>query len=82
MRCNIGDTCRSITLAGRGISLQPSFMAACDLRSGDLIEILPEYRSVELGIYAVYPSRKHLPSKVRVLISFLTEHFASPPWNN
>lgn len=81
VRCNNGDTCRSITLAGGGISLQPSFMVASDLRSGELIEILPEFRSVELGIYAVYPSRKHLPSKVRVLISFLVERFASPTWN-
>jgi DNA-binding transcriptional LysR family regulator len=56
-------------------------MAACNLRSGDLIEILPEYRYVELGIYVVHPSRKHLPSKARVLIGFLTERFASP-WNN
>lgn len=45
VRCNNGDTCRSITLAGGGISLQPSFMVADDLRNGDLIEILPEYRS-------------------------------------
>lgn len=82
MRCNIGDTCRSITLAGRGIFLQLSFMAACDLRSGGQIEIVPEDRSVELGIYAIYPSRKHLPSKVRVLISFLAERFASPPLKN
>jgi DNA-binding transcriptional LysR family regulator len=45
------------------------------------MQILPEYRSVELGIYAIYRSRKHLPPKVRVLISFLTERFASSAWN-
>lgn len=80
LRCNNGDTCRSIALAGGGISLQPSFMVADDLRRGDLVEILPEYRSVELGIFAVYPSRKHLAPKVRVLINFLTEHFSKPAW--
>lgn len=80
VRCNNGDTCRSIALAGGGIALQPSFMVGEDLRSGALVEILPEYRSIELGIYVVYPTRKHLASKVRALISFLTERFAHPEW--
>jgi DNA-binding transcriptional LysR family regulator len=55
-------------------------MVAEDLRRGDLVEILTEYQSVELGIYAVYPTRKHLAPKVRVLINFLAEHFAQPKW--
>jgi DNA-binding transcriptional LysR family regulator len=80
VRCNNGDTCRAIALAGGGVSLQPSFMVAEDLRRGDLIEILPGFRSVELGIYAVYPTRKHLPAKVRALIAFLVERFARPAW--
>ncbi|PYC25190.1 LysR family transcriptional regulator [Pseudomonas jessenii] len=80
VRCNNGDTCRSIVLAGGGIALQPSFMVAEDLRKGDLIEILPAYQSVELGIYVVYPTRKHLATKVRVLINFLAERFAHPQW--
>jgi DNA-binding transcriptional LysR family regulator len=80
VRCNNGDTCRSIALAGGGIALQPSFMVAEDLRKGDLVEILPAYQSVELGIYVVYPTRKHLATKVRVLINFLAERFALPQW--
>ncbi|NWC08451.1 LysR family transcriptional regulator [Pseudomonas agarici] len=82
VRCNNGDTCRSITLAGEGISLQPSFMVAQDIRKGDLVEILPEYQSVQLGIYAVYPTRKHLLPKVRALVNFLAERFFTPPWEN
>jgi DNA-binding transcriptional LysR family regulator len=80
VRCNNGDTCRSIALAGGGIALQPSFMVAEDLRAGRLIEILPQYRSIELGVYVVYPSRKQLPPKVRALINFLAERFALPAW--
>lgn len=82
VRCNNGDTCHSITLAGGGISLQPSFMVARDLRAGLLHEVLPDYHSIELGIYVVYPSRKHLPPKVRALINFLAERFASPVWEH
>ncbi|MCK9800970.1 LysR family transcriptional regulator [Pseudomonas sp. MAFF 302030] len=80
VRCNNGDTCRSIALSGGGIALQPSFMVGQDLRDGTLVEVLPEYRSVELGIYVVYPSRKHLASKVRALINFLAERFSHPQW--
>jgi DNA-binding transcriptional LysR family regulator len=80
VRCNNGDTCRSIALAGGGISLQPSFMVAKDLHAGTLLEILPDYRSIELGVYVVYPSRKHLPPKVRALVHFLGERFAQPEW--
>ena len=80
VRCNNGDTCRSIALSGAGIALQPSFMVSEDLRNGTLVEILPEYRSIELGIYVVYPTRKHLASKVRALINFLAERFSHPQW--
>jgi DNA-binding transcriptional LysR family regulator len=80
VRCNNGDTCRSIALSGAGIALQPSFMVSEDLRNGTLVEILPEYRAIELGIYVVYPTRKHLASKVRALINFLAERFSHPQW--
>jgi DNA-binding transcriptional LysR family regulator len=71
MRTNSGDTCRAVALADRGIVLQPSFMVDDDLRAGTLVELMPEYRSHELGVYAVYPSRKHLLPKVRLLIDYL-----------
>ncbi|WP_175651875.1 LysR family transcriptional regulator [Pseudomonas sp. Marseille-P9899] len=81
VRCNNGDTCRTIALAGGGILLQPSFMIGEDLRRGDLVELLPEFRSVELGIYAVYPTRKHLAPKVRAMINFLVEQFSAVDWD-
>jgi DNA-binding transcriptional LysR family regulator len=73
---NSGDTCRAAALAHQGIILQPSFLVGSDLKIGALVELMPEYRSIELGIYAVYPTRKHLPPKVRALIDFLTEIFS------
>ncbi|MFC5547563.1 LysR family transcriptional regulator [Massilia aerilata] len=82
MRTNSGDTCRAAALQHQGIILQPSFMVGADLVQGTLKEILPGYRSIELGIHAVYPSRKFLSPKVRVLIDFLVEVFAVPSWGN
>ncbi len=82
IRCNNGDTCRAVALNAGGILLQPSFMVSEDLRRGELVELLPTYRSIELGIYAVYPTRKHLPSKVRAFINFLVEQFESVDWES
>lgn len=72
---NSGDTCRAAALAHQGIVLQPSFIVGPDLVAGTLVELMPEYQSIQLGIYAVYPTRKHMPAKVRALIDFLAGHF-------
>lgn len=79
-RSNSGDTCRVGALAGEGLILQPSFMVGQDLASGALVEVCPDYRSIEVGIYAMYGSRKHVTPKVRLLIDFLAEAFAQPRW--
>lgn len=73
---NNGDTCRAAALAHQGVILQPSFLVGDDLEAGTLVELMPEFRSIELGIYAVYPTRKHVSPKVRALIDFLAERFA------
>ncbi|MCB1960485.1 MAG: LysR family transcriptional regulator [Rhodocyclaceae bacterium] len=80
LRANNGDTCLAAALADQGISLQPDFLVGDDLAAGRLVEVLPACRGPELGIYVVYPSRKHLSVKVRVLVDFLAEAFVSPSW--
>jgi len=82
MHTNNGDTCRFAALDHQGIILQPDFMIGGDLRDGTLIELMPDFQAISLGIHAVYPSRKHLPLKVRRLIDFLVEAFHAPPWTH
>lgn len=81
IHANNGDTCRAAALEHQGIILQPDFIVADDLRRGDLVELLPTWRAMTLGIHAVYPSRKHLPIKTRRLVDFLVEAFAAPGWD-
>lgn len=81
IRTNSGDTCRTAALAHQGVILQPSFLVGGDLAAGTLVELMPAYRSIELGIYAVYPTRKHVSPKVRALIDFMAAHFAKQPEN-
>lgn len=80
MRTNSGDTCCAAAVQHQGIVLQPSFLVGSHLASGALVEVLPAYRSIELGVYAVYPSRKHLTPKVRALIDFLVDAFRMRGW--
>ncbi len=76
LHTNNGDTCRVAALAHQGVILQPTFLVGDDLVAGTLVELMPEFHSLEMGIYAIYPTRKHVSPKVRALIDFLAEHFA------
>ena len=80
LHTNNGDTCRQAALNDQGIVLQPDFLVGEDLRRGALIQLMPEYLASELGIYAVYPTRKYLPLKIRRLVDLLVEWFREPPW--
>lgn len=77
---NSGDTCRAAALEGQGIILQTGFIVGPDLKRGTLIELMPEYRSIELGIHVVYATRKHLPLKTRRLVDLLVEAFRLVSW--
>ncbi|MFT7772482.1 LysR substrate-binding domain-containing protein [Roseateles sp.] len=80
LRTNNGDTCRVAALCHQGIVLQPTFLVGPDLMAGTLMEVMPGWRSVELGVYAVYPTRKFLSPKVRVMIEFLVSAFGKAAW--
>jgi DNA-binding transcriptional LysR family regulator len=77
---NNGDTCRAAALAHQGIIMQPSFLVGPDIQAGVLEELLPGYLPPELGVYAVYASRKQQPLKLRRMIEFLVEAFKTPRW--
>jgi DNA-binding transcriptional LysR family regulator len=82
MHTNNGDTARAVAVAGGGVIWQPSFLIGADLRAGRLVRVLPDYHLPDIDVLAVYPSRRHLSAKVRVMIDFLAEEFAGiPPWD-
>lgn len=71
IRADNGDIIRLAALGGAGIVFQPHFIVGDDIEAGRLVRLLPEWQSAELGVYAVYPSRKHLSAKVRTFVDFL-----------
>lgn len=80
LHTNSGDTCRAAALAAQGIVWQPAFLIGADLRSGHLVELLPDWQGPPLAVHAVWPGRHHLPGKVRAMVDFLADAFAQPGW--
>lgn len=64
--------------AGAGIAMLPTYQIAPLLRSGELVEVLPEYQAETMGIHAVYASRRQLPTLMRSFLDFLVERFTDP----
>lgn len=79
---NNGDSCIAACVQGAGIQLQPTFLIDQELRRGALVEILPKFRAVTLGIYAVYPTRQLVLPKVRALIEFLDARLGAATWSS
>lgn len=64
---------------GLGLVFCPVFLVAAGLRARRLVRVLPDWR-FPLAVSAVFPNARHVPTKVRVFVDFLVQHFAVPPW--
>jgi DNA-binding transcriptional LysR family regulator len=80
LRGNTGDILIDAAIKGLGILLQPSFLVYEALRDKRLVRILPEWEVDPLFVYAVYPDRKFLPSKVRSFIDFIADRMGPEPY--
>ena len=58
---------------GLGIALIPSPMAAPDIRDGRLRSILRDYDPPLGGLYAVFPSNRHLPVAVKTFVDYVEQ---------
>jgi len=65
-----------LAIAGDGIALAPDFVAASHIAAGRLRPLLTAFATPPRGIWAVYPHRRHLALRLRVLIDFLVARFA------
>lgn len=80
VRTNNGDTCLALALAHQGLILQPDFIVGGDLAAGRLVQVLPQFTPAQIDVYAVYPSRKHLSVKIRVLVDYLARALDRSAW--
>jgi DNA-binding transcriptional LysR family regulator len=72
---NNAEMLRQFALLGMGVAILPSYLIGRDLATGRLVRLLDEYSLPPIEITIAYPSRLHLPAKVRTFIDHLVEHF-------
>jgi DNA-binding transcriptional LysR family regulator len=70
---------RHFLVSGAGIGLCPEFVVRDDLEAGRLVPLLAQFSGYDLGVYAVYPHTRHVPSRVRVFVDFLADYLAGAP---
>ncbi|NRT56607.1 LysR family transcriptional regulator [Sphaerotilus uruguayifluvii] len=78
-----GLALREFVLAGMGPALLPHWLIDEDLLAGNLLNLFPDHEvgvtDAPAGAWLVYPSRSHVPAKVRLFIDFLKDAVASCP---
>lgn len=60
-------------LAGEGMAFLPDDLVAEDLGAGRLVQVLDDWTPPFPGLSLYYPSRRHVPAKLRALIELLRE---------
>ncbi len=73
MLCNSAEMELAMVLSDQGITRLPGFNIEQELASGQLVVLFDDYVSIQIDVFVVYPSRKHLSSKVRSFIDFLVQ---------
>lgn len=64
---------------GLGIGMICYWQVHNELQNGELTLALPEFTpGRNQSLYAVYPSRRHLPTKTKLLIEYLEKHLCIP----
>lgn len=73
--CSDGQVLYEWCLAGLGLAWRSTWEVQADLDAGRLVAVLDDYAAPPNGIYAVFPSARHLPRRVRAWIDFLKEQY-------
>ncbi|HBK45035.1 MAG TPA: LysR family transcriptional regulator [Xanthomonadaceae bacterium] len=82
IRANDTESILALAVAGCGVALLPNWSVTEALRAGQLIHLLPDWQA-QVGrgapaIWAIYPPKKKVSSKVRAFVDFYTETFSAP----
>jgi DNA-binding transcriptional LysR family regulator len=88
-RCIVSDelALHRCAVAGMGIALLPRWLVWPELQRGEVVALLPHLEvalsEFETSAWLLYPSRSHLPLKVRVFVEFFKGRFCDQthPWD-
>ncbi len=82
LQANSGEALLDAAIRGLGITRAPTFIAEQAVREGRLEILLRKFPAPPLGIYAIFPSNRHVPHRVRALVEFIAQRIGpQPSWD-
>jgi DNA-binding transcriptional LysR family regulator len=73
---NDGAVAREWAVNGHGIAMKSVWDIGADLQAGRLKVLMPEWRTPDAPVHALYQRTRYMAPRVRALLDFLTERFA------
>jgi DNA-binding transcriptional LysR family regulator len=82
LRSDSAEMLRLAALNGQGIMRASELQVLDDVRAGRLVQVLDGYEgAANTGVWALYPSGKHVMPRLRVFLDFLGDWFRSDQRN-
>lgn len=82
LRADNGEMLRAAAVAGLGLVILPSFIAAPAIADGTLRALLPDFPLEEVGLHAVMPPGRAGIARIRTLVDVLAATFGpEPSWD-
>lgn len=75
LRVDSVDALYTFAVQNLGATVIPSFLAARGLQTGQLVQLLPEWRLAPLGLYAVWPDKSRRESLTLLFVRYMAEHY-------
>lgn len=69
-----------VARAGGGIALISEFMVTEEIKSGQLVRVLPDWQTRPTDVHAVYPARQNVPPRLTLFLDHLAKSLNPPPW--
>ena len=70
----VGDTPEAVlhgACSGLGIAMLPLYSVVDQIRGGELVHVLPSWRTSQVGVFVLVPSRKFIEAKTRAWLDLL-----------
>lgn len=83
LSCNDGEVIRRWACEGRGIILRSEWDVADDVAKGNLVRLLPTWKTQDANVIALASNRAGLPARTRQFLQCLQAQFRPhPPWRS
>ncbi|MDN7751001.1 LysR family transcriptional regulator [Burkholderia gladioli] len=79
---DVSDVVASIVIAGGGIGIMPTYLAAPHVGRGELVPLMTRFAVTRWNITALWPESRRASPNVKAFLGLLEEVFsAPPPWD-